>query len=169
MSSGILLSKICVYYSHWTSLPFAIPTTHSSVNVVLIIGTPRVFTIADFSSWLTLRCIPTLLSQYKPPPNAEDDEVSAQNMATDMSLWNHYSQVELHKIPDPMIRECGKELVTFVFQQKSHESILMKNWTQNVTIFWMYLNYSCSFHAQNGSLTMYGLFWTKRYMPDQDM
>ncbi|KAL7748994.1 DNA-dependent ATPase protein rad54 [Sorochytrium milnesiophthora] len=64
--------------------------------------------------------------QFKPPPSKDSNEVSARNITTDMSLWSHYSELELGKVPDPMLRECGKGVVSFVFQQKSHDLIMPK-------------------------------------------
>ncbi|KAI9190170.1 DNA-dependent ATPase protein rad54 [Blastocladiella emersonii ATCC 22665] len=54
--------------------------------------------------------------QFKPPPR---DNVSSRNAATDMSLWNHFSALDLNKMPDPMLRECGKDIVSFVFQNET--------------------------------------------------
>jgi DNA repair and recombination RAD54-like protein len=53
--------------------------------------------------------------QFKPPSK---DNVSSRNAATDMSLWNHYSELELNKVPDAMIRECGKGVVSFIFHNE---------------------------------------------------
>jgi DNA repair and recombination RAD54-like protein len=40
----------------------------------------------------------------------------------DTSTWNHYSEVDLAKLADPMLRECAKGVVSFVFQYRSHET-----------------------------------------------
>lgn len=41
---------------------------------------------------------------------------------SDTSTWNHYSAQESGKIFDPILRESGQGIVTFVFQNKSHEA-----------------------------------------------
>jgi len=53
---------------------------------------------------------------FKPP------EVKGANQG-DTSFWNHYSELELHKIPDKILRECGKGIITYAFQTKSQEQV----------------------------------------------
>ncbi|KAJ3355517.1 DNA-dependent ATPase protein rad54 [Allomyces javanicus] len=70
-------------------------------------------TLSDtHASYKCKRCINDI--QSKPPARSS----SARNEATDMSLWNHFSKKELNKVPDGMLREAGKDLVTFVFQNE---------------------------------------------------
>ncbi|ORX57818.1 hypothetical protein BCR36DRAFT_580387 [Piromyces finnis] len=53
---------------------------------------------------------------FKPP------EINGTNQG-DTSFWNHFSEYELHKIPDKILRECGKGIITYAFQTKSQEQI----------------------------------------------
>ncbi|KNE64752.1 hypothetical protein AMAG_10102 [Allomyces macrogynus ATCC 38327] len=70
-------------------------------------------TLSDtHASYKCKRCINDI--QSKPPARSS----SARNEATDKSLWNHFSKKELNKVPDGMLREAGKDLVTFVFQNE---------------------------------------------------
>ncbi|KNE63561.1 hypothetical protein AMAG_08670 [Allomyces macrogynus ATCC 38327] len=70
-------------------------------------------TLSDtHASYKCKRCVNDI--QSKPPARSS----SARNEATDMSLWNHFSKKELNKVPDGMLREAGKDLVTFVFQNE---------------------------------------------------
>ncbi|KAJ1658042.1 DNA-dependent ATPase protein rad54 [Dispira simplex] len=38
----------------------------------------------------------------------------------DTSTWNHYSDLELHKAEDVVLKKCAGDLVSYVFQYKSH-------------------------------------------------
>lgn len=53
-------------------------------------------------------------------------EISAGASAQDTSTWNHFSELEFNKVHDDVLREVGKGLVSYVFQNKSHETVLMR-------------------------------------------
>ena len=57
------------------------------------------------------------------PPN--EGIISAGATAADTSTWNHYSNLELGKIFDPVLQKQAKEtgMVTYTFQNISHDSI----------------------------------------------
>ena len=44
----------------------------------------------------------------------------------DTSTWNHFSEPDLKLVFDDVLRDVGKDLVTFVFQNKSHEKVLVR-------------------------------------------
>ncbi|KAI8589351.1 P-loop containing nucleoside triphosphate hydrolase protein [Geranomyces variabilis] len=69
------------------------------------------------------RCVRGM--QMKKPP---EQEVNTGAQAADTSNWNHFSQLELHKVHDPLLREEGlsSKLATYVFQNKSHEQQIVK-------------------------------------------
>ncbi|TPX61825.1 hypothetical protein PhCBS80983_g00795 [Powellomyces hirtus] len=69
------------------------------------------------------RCVRGL--QMKKPP---ENEVNTGAQAADTSTWNHFSQLELHKVFDSVLREEGisSQLATYVFQNKSHEQQVVK-------------------------------------------
>jgi DNA repair and recombination RAD54-like protein len=64
--------------------------------------------------------------QIKGPPTAASGE--AASISNDTSTWNHYSEAELGKIFDPVLKDCSiaTKNVSFVFQNKSHEPIMIK-------------------------------------------
>ena len=53
-------------------------------------------------------------------------EISAGAQAMDTSTWNHFSEPDLKLVFDDVLRDVGKDLVTFVFQNKSHEKVLVR-------------------------------------------
>ncbi|KAJ3004379.1 DNA-dependent ATPase protein rad54 [Thoreauomyces humboldtii] len=69
------------------------------------------------------RCVRGL-QMRKPPEN----EVNTGAQAADTSNWNHFSQQELHKVFDNVLREEGSAtgLASYVFQNKSHEQQVVK-------------------------------------------
>ncbi|KAI8867327.1 hypothetical protein GQ42DRAFT_164865 [Ramicandelaber brevisporus] len=40
----------------------------------------------------------------------------------DASSWDHYSQPDLKKMADPVLKACAKDTVSFVFQYRSHDT-----------------------------------------------
>ncbi|KAI9223930.1 P-loop containing nucleoside triphosphate hydrolase protein [Blastocladiella britannica] len=85
---------------------------HFSLEGLRTLFTYNSTTLSDtHDTFKCKRCVNN--RQFRPPPR---DTVSARNAATDMSLWNHYSELELPKVPDQMLRECGQGVVSFCFQ-----------------------------------------------------
>lgn len=82
-----------------------------------------------------------LLDAIMPPTenpfaSMNDDEASEDEDATtvaavdapshkldvnDMANWNHWSHVDFPKCSDTVLRDCAGDLVSFIFQTKSHE------------------------------------------------
>ncbi len=57
--------------------------------------------------------------QVTRPPESEQG-IKAGATAQDTSTWNHYSQLEINKVHDSVLRECATQtnIVSFVFQNK---------------------------------------------------
>ncbi|KAJ3315176.1 DNA-dependent ATPase protein rad54 [Boothiomyces sp. JEL0838] len=60
----------------------------------------------------------------KPPENA----INTGATAADTSTWNHYSEIEIHKVFDTILNTQAREtkLVSFAFQNKSHDGQVKK-------------------------------------------
>lgn len=55
--------------------------------------------------------------QVERPP---EKEINAGAGSVDTSGWNHYSELEMHRIPDVVLKENAKGLVSYTFQIQSH-------------------------------------------------
>jgi len=55
-----------------------------------------------------------------------EKELNAGAMAQDTSNWNHYSELELSKLHDKILRESSQGIVSYTFQLKSHDPIIVK-------------------------------------------
>jgi len=58
-------------------------------------------------------------------------EISAGASAADTSTWNHISEAEMTRLPDNLLRECAGGLLSYVFQNKSHEGLATKDMVQD--------------------------------------
>jgi DNA repair and recombination RAD54-like protein len=60
---------------------------------------------------------------------APEGTINTGATAADTSSWNHYSSLDLFKVHDVILKEQGaalKDIVTFVFQNKSHDQQVVK-------------------------------------------
>lgn len=64
----------------------------------------------------------------KPTDNGNGN-VKAGATGNDTSTWNHFSLLDQGKVYDSILKECSLKtgVVTFVFQNKSHDQIVVKN------------------------------------------
>lgn len=63
-----------------------------------------------------------------PPPTLKEREARKKNKdqnakikKKDMSNWNHWSEKEMDRMTDVVLKRCGKGQVSFVFENQSHE------------------------------------------------
>ncbi|KAJ3332153.1 DNA-dependent ATPase protein rad54, partial [Gonapodya sp. JEL0774] len=55
-----------------------------------------------------------------------EGQINAGAAAADTSQWNHISEGELHRVADIVLNESSEDIVTYVFQNKSHEHVAKK-------------------------------------------
>lgn len=64
---------------------------------------------------------------FKPLDDGKGN-VKAGATGNDTSTWNHFSELDIAKVHDDILKECSTKsgVVSFVFQNKSHDQILVK-------------------------------------------
>ncbi|KAI9208840.1 P-loop containing nucleoside triphosphate hydrolase protein [Polychytrium aggregatum] len=67
------------------------------------------------------RCIKN--RQVVKPP---EGTINTGATAADTSTWSHLSQFDLPKAADTLLKECAHDLVTYIFQNKSHDQQIVK-------------------------------------------
>ncbi|KXS10697.1 hypothetical protein M427DRAFT_73647 [Gonapodya prolifera JEL478] len=62
-----------------------------------------------------------------PPAGAPPEgQINAGASAADTSQWNHISQMELSRVADIVLNKSSHDVVSYVFQNKSHEQVARK-------------------------------------------
>lgn len=82
----------------------------------------------------TFKCRRCVHGRQVTKPVETEGNVKAGASANDTSTWNHFSELDSHKVFDPILKDCALEtkMVSFVFQNKASFSFLMKTCIDDV-------------------------------------
>lgn len=124
VATGTIEEKVLMRQAHKQSLSSVVVDEEQQVE--------RHFSLQDLQKLFQLsddtlsemhdvfRCKRCINNRQVFPP--EEKLVNTGAQALDSSTWNHFSQLELNKVNDPILRAASKGIVTYVFQNRSHQA-----------------------------------------------